>query len=140
MFYGIWQFNKAYEYHPGDQTKMTVLSRWPFYRGSFIHEILLWDLEIVANDCSIQVATIACFNVMAFISGWLLYTGSHYDMFYCTWYVWFFCVMLFCVVFVLSKCNDLDSCVHVARLCRIWGYLGICYYISRRCCYLPRCK
>ena len=37
----------VYKGHPRDQTKVAVMSRWPFYTGSKTHKMILWDLEIV---------------------------------------------------------------------------------------------
>ena len=35
----------VYKGHPRDQTKVAVMSRWPFYTGLFTHKTVLWDLE-----------------------------------------------------------------------------------------------
>ena len=56
-----------YKGHPMDQTEVAVISRWSFYTGSFIHKVVLRDLEIVA-----------------FKSRGLFYTGGgHYTRLYC---------------------------------------------------------
>ena len=65
----------VYKGHPRDNIKVAVMSRWPFYTGSFTHKMILWDLEIVA-----------------FIAG---DTGGYYSRFYCS----YICELLLSVSF-----------------------------------------
>ena len=70
LIYIVTTVKPVYKGHPRDQTKVAVMSRWPFYTGSLTHNMVLWDFEIVA-----------------FISRGLLYTGGHYSRFYCiSWF------------------------------------------------------